>query len=56
MLTEWVGSASALHELLLVGICALLYGGVFMLAARALKIRELSWLLKLLRERLSASS
>ena len=38
MLTELIGSASVLHEALLVGICALLYGGVFLLAARMLKI------------------
>ena len=52
LLTEWIGTASLLRELALVGLSALLYGGVFLLAARMLKIAELSWLLKLLRERL----
>ena len=52
LLTEWIGTASLLRELALVGLSALLYGGVFLLAARMLMIQELSWLLKLLRERL----
>lgn len=52
-LTQWIGTASVLREGALVGIGALLYGGVFLLGARALKIQELSWLLKLLRERLA---
>lgn len=52
-LTQWIGTASLLREGALVGIGALLYGSVFLLAARALKIQELSWLLKLLRERLA---
>lgn len=52
-LSQWIGASSILRELALVGVCALLYGGVFLLAARLLKIQELSWLLKLLRERLS---
>ena len=51
-LTQWIGSASIAREALLVAVCALLYGGVFLLAARMLNIQELSWLLKLLRERL----
>ncbi len=51
-LTQWIGAASIAREALLVGVCALLYGAVFLLAARMLKIQELSWLLKLLRERL----
>jgi len=53
-LSQWIGATSILRELALVGVCALLYGGVFLLAARLLKIPELSWLLKLLRERLSS--
>ncbi|MCY3979447.1 MAG: murein biosynthesis integral membrane protein MurJ [Chloroflexi bacterium] len=51
-LTQWIGVASIAREALLVAVCALLYGAVFLLAARMLKIQELSWLLKLLRERL----
>ena len=53
-LSQWIGAASVAREIGLVGVCALLYGGVFLLAARALKIHELSWLWKLLRERLSS--
>ena len=52
-LSQWIGATSILRELALVGFSALLYGGVFLLAARFLKIQELSWLFKLLRERLS---
>ena len=52
-LTQWIGVASIAREALLVGVCALLYGGVFLLAARMLKVQELSWLLRLLRERLA---
>ena len=51
-LSEWIGAASILHEALLVGFCALLYGGFFLLAARWLKLEELAWLLNLLRQRL----
>lgn len=53
-LSEWVGATSLLRELALVGVCALLYGGVFLLAARVLKLGELSWLFRLLRERLTS--
>lgn len=53
-LSQWIGATSILRELTLVGFCALLYGGVFLLAARLLKIQELSWLLKLLRQRLTS--
>ena len=52
-LIDWIGDASILHELLLVALCALVYGAVFLLAARWLKLRELSWLLQLLRQRLT---
>jgi len=52
-ISQWIGATSILRELALVGFCGLLYGGVFLLAARMLKIQELAWLLKLLRERLS---
>ena len=51
-LSQWIGATSVARELALVGVCALLYGGVFLLAARVMKIQELAWLLKLLRERL----
>ena len=53
-LSQWIGATSVAREVALVGVCALLYGGVFMLAARIMKIQELAWLLKLLRERLSS--
>jgi putative peptidoglycan lipid II flippase len=53
-LSQWIGATSILREVALVAIGALLYGGVFLLAARILKLHELSWLLKLLRERLSS--
>ena len=53
-LMMWIGDASILRELLLVLLCGLLYGAVFILAARWLKLRELAWLFKLLRQRLSA--
>ena len=52
-LTQWIGETSIAREALLVAVCALLYGGVFLLSARMLRIQELSWLLRLLRERLS---
>ena len=51
-ITDWISPAAVLDELLLVSLCALLYGAVFVLAARWLKLHELSWLLKLLRQRL----
>ena len=51
-LTQWIGETSIAREALLVAVCALLYGGVFLLSARMLRIQELSWLLRLLRERL----
>ena len=52
-LTELIGSATILHEALLVAVCAVLYGSVFLTVARWLKLQELSWLAKLLRERFS---
>ncbi len=48
----WLGAGGILNELLLVAVCALLYGTVFVLAARWLKLEELAWLLKLLRQRM----
>ena len=51
-LTAAIGAASILHELLLVLISALLYGGAFLLAAHWLKLHELAWLIDLLRQRL----
>ena len=53
-LMDVIGAASVLQELLLVLICALLYGGVFLLAAHWLKLQELAWLLRLLRRRLAS--
>ena len=53
-LTEWIGAETVLQEALLVLLCALVYGGVFLTVARWLKLQELSWLAKLLRERFSA--
>ncbi len=50
-LTSAIGAASIWHELLLVLTCAALYGGAFLLAAHWLKLQELSWLLKLLKQR-----
>ena len=50
-LSAAIGAASVLQELLLVVICATLYGGVFLLAAHWLKLQELAWLLKLLKQR-----
>lgn len=51
LLTRWVGTASLLHEAVLVGIGAALYGGIFLLMARLLRIEELQWLMTLLRQR-----
>ena len=53
LLTRWVGTASLLHEAVLVGISAALYGGIFLLMARLLRIEELQWLMTLLRQRQS---
>ena len=53
-LSDWIGAATVLQEALLVLLCALVYGGVFLTVARWLKLEELSWLAKLLRERFSA--
>ena len=55
-LSDWLGNASILHELLLVGLSTALYGGVFLLAARLLKLEEIGWLWRLLRERLAGES
>lgn len=52
ILTRLVGAGSIIHEALLVILSAGLYGGIFLLAARALKINELRWLMTLLRHRL----
>ena len=51
-LTRFIGTAGIIHEALLVILGAALYGGIFLLAARALKIEELRWLMTLLRRRL----
>ncbi len=50
-LSALIGGGSLWREALLVASGALLYGGIFLLAARCLKLAELFWLLKLLRER-----
>ena len=52
-LSHWIGAESVLQEVALVGLCAAIYGGVFFLAARFMKIDELAWLFKLLRQRLA---
>ena len=52
LLTELIGAASIIHEAALVIFSAALYGGIFLLAARLLKIEELRWLMTLLRQRL----
>ena len=51
-ITRLIGPGGIMNELLLVVACALIYGGVFVLGARALKLGELAWLLTLLRQRL----
>ena len=52
LLSDAIGSGSILREALLVVVCALFYGGIFLLGARLLRIDELSWLVALLRRRL----
>ena len=56
LLTELIGTASIIHEAALVIFSAALYGGIFLLAARLLKIEELQWLMTLLRQGLSRSA
>ncbi len=46
-----IGTATLLHEIALVAVCASLYGGLYFAAARWLRIDEFAWLFKLLRER-----
>ncbi len=48
------GAASILHEALLVTVCALLYGSIFLIMARVLRLEELVWLWNLLRRRIAA--
>ena len=55
LLTELIGAASIIREAALVIFSAALYGGIFLLAARLLKIEELRWLMTLLRQSLSRS-
>jgi len=50
-LSAFIGADSGLREALAVAAGAALYGGIFLLAARWLKLAELFWLLKLLRAR-----
>ena len=47
-------AASILHEALLVTVGALLYGSIFLLMARVLRLEELVWLWNLLRRRIAA--
>ena len=56
LLSDAIGSGSILREALLVVVCALFYGGIFLLGARLLRIDELSWLVALLRQRLRDKS
>lgn len=51
-LGDMIGSATVLHEAILVIVSAALYGGVFLLMARMLQIAELSWLMTQLQRRL----
>lgn len=48
------GAGSIVGEALLVAVGALLYGGLFLLMARALRLDELGWLWNLLRRRILA--
>ena len=52
MISDWIGGATILHEALLVVVAAALYGGVFLVMARLLRIAELAWLLAQLQRRL----
>ena len=54
-LVEWIGAGTVLREAALVGVCAILYGSVFLLAARFMRIHELAWLLGLLLRRFTKS-
>ncbi|MCY3716364.1 MAG: murein biosynthesis integral membrane protein MurJ [Chloroflexi bacterium] len=51
-LQGWIGAETVLHEALLVALAGLVYGGIFWLAARWLRLEELAWLWSLLRQRL----
>ena len=53
-LSDLIGSTGIVREALLVIVCALLYGSVFMMAARLLGLSELAWLWNLLRRRIAA--
>ena len=53
-LSGLIGTTGIVREALLVIVCALLYGCVFMLAARLLGLNELAWLWNLLRRRIAA--
>ena len=47
-----IGGESVLREALLVGTASSVYGGVFLLAARILRLDEIAWLWRLLRRRM----
>ena len=53
-LSGLIGTTGIVREALLVIVCALLYGCVFMMAARLLGLNELAWLWNLLRRRIAA--
>ncbi len=53
-LSAALGAGSIAREALLVAVGALLYGGLFLLMARALRLDELGWLWNLLRRRILA--
>ena len=53
-LSAALGAGSIAREALLVAVGALLYGGIFLLMARALRLDELGWLWNLLRRRILA--
>ncbi len=53
-LSATLGAGSIAREALLVAVGALLYGGLFLLMARALRLDELGWLWNLLRRRILA--
>ncbi len=50
-LSDWIGGTSVFREALLVIVAASLYGGIFLLMARLLRIAELAWLLTQLQRR-----
>lgn len=53
-LSAALGTANVLHEALLVTVAALLYGSIFLIMARVMRLDELAWLWDLLRRRIVA--